>query len=355
MKYNIAFFIRSLHLGGAEKQSIILSNELSKTHNVFLIIFYKEGELMQNIDTGSKTYFFPEGNIIKKCFVILNFLRKNKVDFLFNFLPLNNIIGSITGKVAGVNKVYNGIRGEKIKRNWLKMKVQCFLSNYVADGVISNSHKAKEIYAEYGYKKEKIVVIHNGINVEKTLTYHGNSKPLLILSVGRFVEEKDYKTAIKAFEKLIRISRTSNISLHYDILGYGDLHDIIRKFINELGLNSEITLHDGRVDLRGYYEKANIYLNTSRHEGMSNTIMEAMSYSLPIVATNAGDTSYLVENEFNGFICKTMDSCTIAEKLSLLSSSVHLRAKMGANSYDKIRKEFSIEKLVSDYHRLICK
>ena len=352
MKYNIAFFIRSLNLGGAEKQSLLLSSELSKKHNVFLIVFIKEGELMQNIDSKSNVYF-PEGNIIKKCISLYSFFRKNKIDVLFNFLPLNNIIGSLLGKLAGVNRVYNGIRGAKIKRNWLKMNVQCFLSNYVADGVISNSHKAKQIYSKYGYKKEKIIVIHNGIDVQTSSIHHKTSIPVNILSVGRFVEEKDYMTAVRAIGKLSNIATTSNISLHYYILGYGNLHETILKFINQLGLNSKISILDGRVDLSEYYQKANIYLSTSKHEGMSNTIMEAMTYSLPVVSTNSGDSSYLIENEFNGFICDVGDYNSIAQKLSLLIHSEDFRIRMGENSYHKIRKEFSIEKIILDYDKLI--
>ncbi|NJK98226.1 MAG: glycosyltransferase family 4 protein [Bacteroidales bacterium] len=71
--------------------------------------------------------------------------------------------------------------------------------------------------------------------------------------------------------------------------------------------------------------KSMYLFNTSIEEGLSNSIMEAMSFGLPIVATSAGDSEYLVKDNFNGYICKAGDSSDLAEKLYRLISDEDLR------------------------------
>ena len=60
---------------------------------------------------------------------------------------------------------------------------------------------------------------------------------------------------------------------------------------------------------------ADLFLTTSIYEGMSNSVMEAMSFSLPIIATNAGDMKYLIEDNYNGFICPYKEPNIISNKL----------------------------------------
>ena len=72
---------------------------------------------------------------------------------------------------------------------------------------------------------------------------------------------------------------------------------------------------------------------------MSNSVMEAMSYSLPILATDAGVMKYLVKDNFNGFICSFKNPKAISEKVVELITDFDLRNKMGANSYITFKEE----------------
>ena len=101
--------------------------------------------------------------------------------------------------------------------------------------------------------------------------------------------------------------------MNYKIVGYGLLKEELKSKIDRLNLNSIINLYDETESINHFYEKADIYLSTSTHEGMSNTIMEALSYSLPVVCTNVGDSSYLVIDGYNGFLCKPKDITQISD------------------------------------------
>lgn len=353
LKPKIVLFSRSLNLGGAEKQSLLLAEELSKTYDTTLIVLYKEGDLLNQIDETKKMFFFPNGNIFNKSIQIYSYFKQNKTNILINYLPVNNILGSILGMLAGVDNIYIGIRGTKLKANYFKRRIQYYISHKIAAGIISNSFKAKEVYTNYGYNPGKFYTIHNGIDTLNKYIKKNASDEINIISVGRFVNEKDYHTAIKSMKVLNEILEDKSVKWQYTIIGYGNLKEELSKTIKDFGLEDKIKLVDGRSNIDQYYRSASIYLSTSIHEGMSNTIMEAMSFSLPIIATKAGDVQYLVNHKKNGFQCDIGDYNSIAQALLELIKSKKLRNNMGVESYNKIIEEFSVQRMVSNYKSLL--
>ena len=124
---NVALFIRSLHKGGAEKQSIVLTRQLSHIYNTWLIVMFRDGEYLEHaINNDLKVVFLP-GNILQKSFHLYQFLKSKKINILINYLPVNNIIGDVVGRLSGVDFIYGGIRGAALKKSRLKMLLMKFL------------------------------------------------------------------------------------------------------------------------------------------------------------------------------------------------------------------------------------
>ena len=155
MSKKIAIFIRSLHKGGAEKQSILLAKTLSDFYKTFLIIFFNEGGFIQLARKHNVNLIPLEGNFLKKVYKLYNFLRKENIHALFNYLPINNVIGTIIGKLAGVHLIYGGIWTTEIKSSKLKMNLQKYLCNLFSTKIISNSYKFSRPYS-YLSKEDRI-------------------------------------------------------------------------------------------------------------------------------------------------------------------------------------------------------
>jgi glycosyltransferase involved in cell wall biosynthesis len=100
---------------------------------------------------------------------------------------------------------------------------------------------------------------------------------------------------------------------------------------------------------------ADIFLTTSLFEGTSNSIMEAMSYSLPVVATDAGDNIQLIENNMSGSICEIGNYRQIAVCLFELITDHSKRVNYGERAYFKLKNEFSMEKFKERYNEFIEK
>lgn len=353
MKKKVAFFIRSLHLGGAEKQSIYLTKELSKNYDITLIVFYKEGEFLNHIDPEDRSFYFLEGNTISKLFKLYQFLRKQHIQVLFNLLPINNIVGTIIGKLARVKFIFNGIRGVERKSNFLKMETQLFLSNYLTHGVVSNSYRGKEAYASYGLNEKKITVIHNLIPYLPPQIKRKKSSVVKILTVGRFVVQKDFPTLLKALKELKKKTTNTNHEWELNLVGYGNLENELKALTQEYDLSNYVKFNSGKSKVQPYFESADIYVSTSVFEGMPNAIMEAMSYSLPIVSTDAGDSRVLVTNDKNGYLCEIGNANQISDNLFKLINNESKRLEFGRNSYENLKNNFSSEIIGNQYRKLI--
>src|SRR5690606_23283298 len=146
---------------------------------------------------------------------------------------------------------------------------------------------------------------------------------ITILSIGRFTLEKDYETAINSIKFLVNNYPEIRRKINYKIVGYGKLEAAILDKIktNNLADICEITTNG---IIGNSYNIADILLNTSIYEGMPNVVMEAMNHGLSIVATDAGDTKYLVNDSINGFLCPVGNAEYIAEKLNALISDIQL-------------------------------
>ena len=94
---------------------------------------------------------------------------------------------------------------------------------------------------------------------------------------------------------------------------------------------------------------------TSEEEGLCTSILDAMYFGLPIIATSAGGIPELVQDGINGFIVPVNDYMSFAERLTVLIEDIDRREKMGLRSSDILEQhtvENTIEKTMSVYHEI---
>ncbi|MFC2089013.1 glycosyltransferase, partial [Calditrichota bacterium] len=258
-----------------------------------------------------------------------------------------NFIGGIIGRFSGVKASIGGIRSSIIDRK--KVILNRLLHNYINKYTIFNNYSGVENLSRIGFKKNKCIVIPNAIEINKYPIKRNYSKVINILSVGRFHPAKDYYTSLMA----IKILSKKLDHFKYYIIGYGYLEKEIRKLINDFGLTNFVTIKINPNNIGDFYIKSHIYLLTSIYEGLSNTIMEAMSYSLPIVATNVGDNNRLVKNGVNGFIEEVKDYNGISECLFKLITQYKNLEKFGNNSFKILKENYSFEQFQKRYFNFL--
>jgi len=175
----------------------------------------------------------------------------------------------------------------------------------------------------------KTILIPNGIDQEWMHNYSPNIEnkivKLCFMGGGR-PHQKGGDILIYALKLLIDRHNISNFKLL--IFGNVPLHSKERELANDLNLNANIEWHgfiEPPMHLKGM-EESDIFVLPSRHEGVANTLMEAIGMSMPIVATNVGGTTEVIMNDINGLLCFP-DAHDLAEKLAILIANSNLRAK----------------------------
>ena len=345
---NIAIFIPTLKKGGAEKQAVWLMNALGEEHRIFFILLYPElgveNELLQQITARDFRLVRLEGNFFRKIDTLYHILRGNKVAAIFCYLTQPDIWGTVVGRLAGVGLIYQGIRS-----TWLpasKLRAEKLAARF-STGVIINSYSGKKIFERLGLRNQ--IVIPNCYPVPQEFCPRPSKKKITIISVGRFVPEKDYRTALAAVAEMGR----EYPDFVYRIVGHGELESAVRAWIVEFGLSDRVDLRINPPDIMGLLCESDIYLSTSLVEGTSNAIMEAMDASLPIVATDTGDNKILVEEGRNGFLSPVRETHTLAAGLCRLASSSALRNEMGRQSNEILREKYSYETFKNSYLALL--
>ena len=204
-----------------------------------------------------------------------------------------------------------------------------------------------KLYARF---KRKLVVIPNCFeNISPYKEKQKEDDIIHVITVGRFVAQKDYPTAIRAISK----ANKKCTNLWFDIVGYGEQEMEIRNLVKENGLKFCTTIHINPNNIPELLQRASIYMSTSLFEGTSNSIMEGMNANLPIVATNVGDNYKLVRDRVNGYLEATGDVDAIAKDIVTLCHDTDLRNRMAKAGKENLIDNYSVEIFRERYMELV--
>jgi len=352
---SIVIFCKTLAIGGAEKQALVLAKLLAEKGEDVLLINWC-GNIIDPrnskfIKDNSIRYVGLEGNSFRKFRDFLKVVRKQRASVVLSYLTLANIISGFSKLfIKGLVSI-GGIRTEKLP--FYKFFFEKLAHNYLNDATVFNNFSAKDKFERRGFKSGKIFVIHNTIKVYPPEISDSKSEETVIVSVSRFVKPKDFTTALYSIKQVIETD--GERSLKYCIVGYGPLEEKIRSLVSLLDLKDHVEILLKPSNIPEILRNSDIYLSTSLFEGLSNSIMEAMSAGLPVIGTDVGDNRYLIEDGYNGFIVPCMDVEIITERIRYLISNEDIRKEYGINSRLKIEKEFSETQLLNHYYELFSK
>lgn len=165
----------------------------------------------------------------------------------------------------------------------------------------------------------------------------------LILAIGRLTAQKDHPTLLRAFAR----ARARHPDAVLAILGIGPLEAETRALVSSLGLERSVLL-PGRLEVRDWLERADIFAHTSRWEGFGLVLLEAMLASLPIVATRVSAVPEIVRAGETGLVLEAGDVEGIAQAFDELLSDRDRARTLGEAGRRRAREHFSTARMADE-------
>lgn len=308
-KHKIILAIRSLEIGGAERQFIELIKNLDLSIYELCIISNYKGSLDNEISGFNHVLMHKKGFWdIKYFYRLILFIKKFKPDIIYCFMPDMNITMSIA-KIIGFLRfklIWGQFGSEPDFNDYESIMKKLYqiqkLIEFTVNGVLSDGTQGLKFYRKMGYKLTNCEVIYSGTNITR---FKNNEKDRILfrekfgltddsIVIGicsRLDPMKGYFILAEAAKNIL--NQFQNV--YFFSIGYGD--DAIREnSIKILGDNANRFIWLGKISQpEKYLSGWDIYCSSSLYgEGFSNSIIEAMSCSLPVVATKVGEAEHQV-------------------------------------------------------------
>jgi glycosyltransferase involved in cell wall biosynthesis len=224
------------------------------------------------------------------------------------------------------------------------------LSCFFVRTVLVSREMRQLLVGSYGFSFKNITVIHNGIFIPKDIS-HRKGLRVFIGSAGRFFPVKDFSLFVDLAHSLVR----QNDTVDFVLAGDGPQHIILEEKIRSLGLQERFRILGHQDDMDAFYRSLDIYINTSVHEGIPMSVLEAMSHGLPVVAANVGGFSEIVQDGEQGFLIVERNKNVYVDRVLELILNQDLRLKMAKSARDRVVDCFSRKVMAEKYYQLYCK
>jgi glycosyltransferase involved in cell wall biosynthesis len=359
----IAFLIRSLDYGGAERQLVALAKALRRQgHEVSVAVFYGGGPLesdLRDMDVPVVT-LDKRGRWDMVGFArrLIRFVRAAAPDVLHSYLGIPNILTALIKPLFPQTCMAWGVRASNMALahyDWTARAaylIECRLARF-ADLIIVNSHAGLEYAALNGFPKSTMVVIPNGIDVTRFAMdeaararvrneWNMTDGDILVGLVGRLDPMKDHRAFLKAAATLVK----QRDDLRFVCVGDGpaDYRLRLNDLGRELGLARQLIWAGARGDMPAVYNALDILVSASAYgEGFSNVVAEAMACGVPPVVTDVGDSAWLIGD--CGELVPPADPGALAAAVAGLADRIARGDRRRADGRRRIAECFSVGEL----------
>lgn len=340
----IVQIIPTLNLAGAERMCETLSIELKRKGNDVIVVslFSVETPLTRNLKSSGIDVIFLnkksgfDFSIIIKLIKLFNKYKPDVVHTHINSLQYTCIAASVCKVKAKVHTMHNLAEKEAtpIKQHFYNFAFHC-LNVYP----ISLSDEIQEsVIRRYRLEKKHTPIIYNGIDLNKCImkTSYESQMPFTIINIGRLTKQKNQLLILDVVEKLL----DSCDDIVVKIYGSGELQEMLEQEIVKRKLEKRVILCGLTNDVYTALNHSDIFLFTSKYEGMPMTLIEAMTTGLPIVSTNVGGVPSMIDDGIDGLLTG-FDSENIADRINELYLDENLRRQIGENAHAKAMRKFS--------------
>ncbi len=230
------------------------------------------------------------------------------------------------------------------------------------DKIIAISYAGRDQMLEEGLNPKKIKVIHHGVDIsywaEKAQSTIRNELGIgedefLIATTGRFSPEKGHSFLIEAVRQFKDSAGSLADKCKFLIAGDGELLEDCKDLAKKIGVSDIVIFTGFRTDIRNILQGSNLYVSPSKEEALGISIIEAIATGLPVISTDVGGTSEVINEENGcGILVRYGDTTGLADCILKLIKDAGEYGRLKENALRTSREKFNLDNTIRETYNL---
>jgi glycosyltransferase involved in cell wall biosynthesis len=286
-------------------------------------------------------------------------LHRECPDVVLSYTAPPNIGCGLTWKWSSV-KVF--IWGQRNVHGLTGNKIEKYIYRNASAIICNASHNAEYLGVTLGKTHAPVYIVHNGVKLDqyikdrnewrRELQIPENCVVAIMVANFRFV--KDHQTLLFAWQKFLSKYLDGQIRPRLLLAGtFQDSYEDVRKLIDDLKLSDTVTILGQIRDVSGVLAASDIGILVSKHEGLSNAVIEYMASGLPVVATDLPGNREALGEDNVYTLCKPGSIEDIAITLRNLAVNQDLRKRLGERNRQRAEAKFSVDVMCETTSKII--
>lgn len=298
---------------------------------------------IEHLEIPLQTKFLFSPRILLSFFRLRKILREHPADIVHGNTRVSNVLAVLTARYSKIPYVttFHGFYKPRLIRRMFP---------FTGDLTIAISHgAANHLHEDFNIPKDKIRVIHNGVNPDELITPLTRQEILQkyglpeaaprIGIVARFAPEKNHKSGILAFEKLLQKYPQAFLIL----AGHGDLEDDLKDLVREKKLDECVRFLD-KMPGKEIFKILDLLIHPATEEGFGLVLAEAQMMEVPVIASRVPGADEIVVDGVSGLNLENpLNIDEICRKAELMLTDQSLRKKLVDSARKRAFEMFSIE------------
>tara|TARA_B110000438_G_scaffold270081_1_gene286969 strand:+ start:7336 stop:8439 length:1104 start_codon:yes stop_codon:yes gene_type:complete len=344
-KTNIVFFIGQIGIGGTERQITLLLESIDKHDFEYHIFVFNESPFGDYKDKllrkGHKVYIIPKKylSIPSRVFYLVKNIKKIQPIIIHSWTTHDNAYAGLLGfvfNIRTIGSVRGSLDGTSFKRMPYLLK---FFSLKWVDTLMVNSKSIKKELIDFGVSERYIKILPNCVHLQNNEKKIDNNKKLIVCTIGNLRKNKNQAFFIRVMKRVIEsVPNAQGWIIGQPVKDEPHIKNELNNQILSIALNEKIKLLGFQSNTIKILRQSSVFVLPSLSEGLPNTILEAMSIGIPVVASNVGGIPDLINHGTNGFLYLPDDELGFSNCIVNLLNDNIKSGLIGNKGYDYVRK-----------------
>lgn len=377
MTRNIVYIITRMVVGGAQETAKYTAEHFHRHGDVVLFVngpqTGREGELQLSEDVPHLV--MPELvrqisplRDLRAFLKLYRLFRKRRPDIVHARTSKARIVAPLAARLARVPVIIQTIHGysfgNEINRyKWLYVILEKLFARMYDVNIVVSEADRQEGYDLGILRPKDTELIRSGVNVDKIRNadreaagriraqYAPNGEPIVTL-IGRLSMPKTPDVFVEAAALLLK----DRPDVRFLVVGDGAKRESIERLIADRGIGNRVFMLGLRTDVAEIMTASEIIVHSSLREGLPKTVLEGMAAGKPVIGTDVGGVSAVVDDGVTGLLVPPSDPASMSIAMRRLVDDQALRERLVMNAAGRVY-EFSLEKSIADtdalYDRLL--